>query len=159
MKATVISDASFCNQDKSNPLGGWAAWVRVDGWPAPIKGFGTIGDKRLRSSSDAEVMAALNGMWLARRYGGQQVLVRSDCMTVVDLIEGRVRSERLLAIWRSALQREDMQGITLRAQHVKGHGVIHSAATWVNDWCDRNAKNAMRMARKGQQCLTISDSK
>lgn len=159
MRATVISDASFCNQNKARPLGGWAAWVRVDGWGCPIKGYGTIGDKRLKRSTDAEVMAALNGIWLARRYGGRDILLRSDCMAVIDLMYGRVRKQHLVDIWASALAREDMQGIRLRGQHVKGHGVIHSAATWVNDWCDRNAKNAMRMARKGQTCLTISDFK
>lgn len=153
--ATVICDASFCNQ--ARPLGGWAAWVRVDGWRLPIKGHGTIKDDRLQTSTDAEVFAALNGIWLAARHGGVNILVRSDCLAVQHLIRRETKSTRLLDIWESALAREDMQNLYLRSEHVKGHGKINSPATWVNDWCDRHAYDAMSLARKGKTCLQISN--
>lgn len=149
IRATVLCDASFDKpRSRRYGFGGWAAWIAIDGQAERVKGFGPIKADDLTNSTEAEVYAALNGIWLARRHGATHVLVRSDCTTVAELIEGKVRSPRLLSIWRRALARPDMQGVILEARHVKGHGEITCRATFVNDWCDRHAKAAMRKQRR-----------
>lgn len=154
--ATVISDASFHQSRKGGPAhAGWAAWVRVDGDTAPIKGYGALTSGLCRNSTEAEIYAALNGIWLARRGGASRILVRSDCMTVVDLIHGKLKSKHLITIWQSALSRPDLTSINLTGKHVKGHGTIKCAATYVNDWCDRHARMAQRNSRKGVLCQQI----
>lgn len=159
IKATVISDASFFlptpHVKGAKKAGGWAAWVKVDGFAGTVKGYGPL-RKPLQNSAQAEVYAALNGIWLAAQYGGQRILVRSDCMAVIQLIEGRSRSPLLLQAYEEAMARPDMRGIELSARHVKGHGVIGCAATYVNDWCDTHAKLAMKAARRGKKCQMIS---
>lgn len=141
--ATLICDASF--HPKAG-IGAWAAWIRIDGATDPIAKCGVL-TVDVTNSTFAEIYAALNGIWLARHHGAQAVLVRSDCMTVVDLVEGRIRpNSKVSRVWQSALARPDMKGVLLKAQHVKGHGDIVCRATWVNDWADRHAKQAMRDA-------------
>ncbi|MCK9513557.1 MAG: reverse transcriptase-like protein [Pigmentiphaga sp.] len=143
-KATVITDASFCPDTK---IGTWAGWIKMDvpPYPGPIRGSG-----RLRHSEDsttAEVMAAANGCYLAAANGASHILLQSDCMAVIHLVEGRGKAERLLAIWEDLMGRGVMAGVFITARHVKGHGRIHNARTWVNDWCDRTAYEIMRKAR------------
>ena len=155
MKATVISDASFYQQGRrGRSYAGWAAWVRVDGLDKALKGYGIIKPECL-NSTEAEVYAALNGIWIAARAGATDVLVRSDCMAVTQLIRGMTRSERLISIWRRAIHEASLGHVNLGAAHVKGHGPIDSKAAWVNDWCDSHARIAMREARRGKQCLAI----
>lgn len=140
-KATVITDASYCQDSLA---GGWAAWVKLDGGGS-VKRGGIL--PQPASSTEAEVMAAANGCYLAAREGATHILLQSDCMAVIHLVHGQTRSESLLRIWRSFLAYEAMQGVQITARHVKGHGRIHDARTWVNDWCDRHAYQYMDQAR------------
>lgn len=155
--ATVVSDGSFHQlRRKLGPAhAGWAAWVRVDGNPKPIKGFGSIRLGLCQSSNDAELYAALNGIWLAVRAGAEHILVRSDCATVQHAIEGKLKNQRLKSIWEVSMARPDMKA-TLSARHVKGHGEIVCSATFVQDWCDTRAKIGQQRSRKGMKCLVIS---
>ena len=144
-RATLITDASFDHRFK---VGGWAAWIRADGdggrpfcRSGPLKG-------PIPSSTIAEVRAALNGVWLARtQFGATHVLLQSDCSAVIDLVEGRVKAQQLLDLWRDAFTRPDMQGVLLSARHVKGHGEIKDRRTYVNDGCDRYARQHMEKER------------
>lgn len=159
--ATVICDASFYREQKGPPrgtgVGGWAAWVRIDHVPRVVKGYGSIRAKNLYSSTEAEVYAALNGIWLALQYGATDVLVRSDCMTVCQLIDKTARvGGKTHHVWWEALKREDMKvpGL-LSARHVKGHSKIVDPASWVNDWADRHARKGMIAAREGRPCSVM----
>lgn len=160
--ATVICDASFyCAPQQGRyqyrPKGkhaGWAAWIKGDGGLA-VKGYGTIKPHPLMTSAKAEMYAALNGIWLAGQYGATHILVRSDCMTVIHAIQGRLKPHNL-EFWQSCLKQGELEHLVLTGKHVKGHGSIVDAATWVNDWCDQKAKHAMRQSRKGKICLKIS---
>jgi ribonuclease HI len=148
--ATVISDASFYR--KVNKKGrtrriraGWAAYIRVDEIPKPIKVFGEIKAKKLTSTT-CEMYAALNGAWVAKKHGANNILIRSDCMTVVNAIERKNISEELLAFWDHCVEEADLKDVVIKASHVKGHGSINSAATWVNNWCDVHARLAIQLA-------------
>lgn len=140
--ATVITDASFCPDTKA---AAWAGWVKVDGVREAIKGSG-----RLRECSDstlAETMAAANGIWMAASRGARHILIQSDCMAVIHLVEGKSKSPRLLEVMRQLRTYDCMRGVTLSARHVKGHGVIKDTRTWVNDWCDKTAGEIMGKQR------------
>lgn len=136
-------------------MGGWAAWVRVDGLATPIKGHGVIKTSDLRNSTEAELYAALNGIWLAAKHGGLDILLRTDCMAVIHLTKGLSNSDRLNQIWNNALNEHNLRGLVIETAHVKGHGPILDKASWVNDWCDQKSKLAMRKARRGEVCQTV----
>jgi ribonuclease HI len=155
VRATVITDASYYYDQKkpNHSYGGWAAWVRVDGIGHPIKGYGSINSKEKLTSTICEMYAAINGAWMAKREGAELILVRSDCMAVIHAITRFQLKPALRHIWADALKKADLLNVTLEAVHVPGHGEINSRATYVNDWCDKQAYRGMNAARKGQPCL------
>ena len=152
--ATVLPDASYCPKKQ---VGGWAAWARVDGVDGPIKGYGTIGSHYMPTSTYAEIYAALNGIWLACKYGAVEVLVRSDCMAVQHIINGEIKNPDIARTWVDGLTHLRSLGFqpTLLTRHVKGHGEITSAAAYVNHWADRKSRLAMQLARKGKTCCVL----
>lgn len=144
MRATVITDASHCPDTK---VGGWAAWIRYDGDRGPTCRSGPLRGK-IPNASHAEVRAALNGIWLAQTIGADRILLQTDCQTVLDLITGKLKAPDLVALWAAAFERADMKGLVIEGRHVKGHGPITDARTYINDWCDKFAKQHMKKARR-----------
>lgn len=142
LKATVITDASFCHQTRA---AGWAAWVSIDGHFAAIKMAGATKVKPLNSTF-AEIYAALNGIWLAHQHGADTVLIQSDCMTVIHLVAGRCKNTEMVRLWTEAMA---LIPVKLTARHVKGHnyGRVKDARTFVNDWCDKQAYFHMEKGR------------
>lgn len=136
--ATVISDASFCHKTFA---AGWAVWVRVDGVSDPITQSGTF-HKRPSTSTEAEMLAALNGIWLASRRGATKILVQSDAQAVVDIIN-RPRSHYF---WLG-VQKAIGPNLILRAAHVKGHTLINDSRSFCNR-CDAEARKAMQLQRQ-----------
>lgn len=143
LRATVLTDASYCDKTDS---GGFAAWVRVDGIPDAMRYSGPL-KSPVKSSTFAEVRAALIGIWYAARAGATHVLIQSDCMTIVHLTHGRCKNPDLVKLWLDAFARDDMR-VMIVAKHVKGHGNIKDARTWVNAWCDDAAKSHMYKERR-----------
>ena len=92
-------------------------------------------------------MAAANGCFLAALNGATHLLLQSDCMAVIHLVNGRSRADRLLAVWGDLVAMPVLQGVYIAARHVKGHGKVHDSRTWVNAWCDRTAYKIMGEAR------------
>jgi len=144
MRATVITDASFCPETK---VAGWAGWIRIDGHPVPIKRMGKIKGP-VNDATEAEVYAALNGIWVAVMSGATQVLIQSDCMSVINLVQRKALSVRLIKIWDEALARPEFATVGITAAHVKGHGLIKDARTFVNAWCDTNARAAIGKGKR-----------
>lgn len=136
-RATVITDASFCHETRAS---GWAAWIKLDGGEA-IKTGGRLTSPI--NSTMAEVMAAGNGAWLAAKAGATHILLQSDCMAVIHCVKGQAQPGILKTLWQELQEMPVMAGVFVDARHVKGHGRIHDARTWVNDWCDRVAYQHM----------------
>lgn len=157
--ATVISDASFYEQGrppKQRTFGGWAAYVRIDDNPKPVKGYGSIHNHTDKlTSTSCEMFAAINGIWLAKQYGATEVLVRSDCMAVICAISGGNLTDKMRSVWLRALTLAQCLDINLRSHHLRAHTEAIDAASWVNDWCDRHARKGMYSSRKGIKCIEL----
>lgn len=140
MRATVITDASFCNATKK---AGWAAWIVIDG--VRHKKYGAFKNKVDRSDL-AELYAAWNGIFIARQLGATSILLQTDCRAAIQLLSGGVsdRQKRYMKRLRKKKQL-DMSGVTFK--HVKGHTDTNDARSYVNRWCDEMAKTAMREVR------------
>ncbi len=138
MKATVITDASFCHDTKS---AGWAAWISPD-MGERIKRYGTF-KRKPAHSAQAELWAAINGITLAAKAGATDIYIQTDCLQVVELINGQ--TEKVY----EALMLAKFEGRpSIKAAHVKGHTRHGAAKFWVNRWCDKHAGIAMREQRK-----------
>lgn len=140
MRATVIADASFCSTTKA---AGWAVWVAYDGG-AKEKRSGVFRD-RPPNSGIAELQAALNGIWLAYQHGARDILIQTDCESVVHAIKGA--NNAYGALWRDARDKYFPQAV-IRARHVRGHTRVQDSRSWCNRWADAEAKRHMRTQRE-----------
>lgn len=140
-KATVITDASF---DPKTGASGLAAWIKLDGGRS-IKTGGVL--KGAGNSTEAEILAAAYGVRLAAEAGASHILLQSDCMAVMHVVWKTATPNRMTQMWRDMLEEPKVLGVFVQARHVKGHGRIHDARTWVNDWCDRTAYKYMEQER------------
>ena len=143
MRATVITDASFCPKTKA---AGWAAWVRVDGISEPIKRYGAFKEP-VTSARDAEMLAAINGVFIAAKVGAMQVLVQTDCLAVVHMFEGVTVQQAIKDAFTRAQAKAGILGLKVSAKHVKGHSNDPAPRSWVNRWCDEQAGKEMRAHR------------
>lgn len=135
LRATVNTDASFCPHTKA---AGWAAWISIDGG-IKIKKSGMF-KERPRTSTEAELWAIFNGVWLAAQAGVTSLLVQSDCKTALAHVGRDTMQTRQL---HKSLPRV----VSITTKHVKAHRDTDTARTWVNDWCDTEAKKWMRYQR------------
>lgn len=89
-----------------------------------------------QNSTEAERWAAYNGIWLAYHNGARDILVQTDCMSLVTGQHGKMARD----MWPEA---------NVRWKHVKGHNLhrVQDRRTWVNNWCDKNAKKEMKRQR------------
>jgi len=141
--ATVITDASHCGETDA---AGWAAYIRVDGQRAPIKAHGMF-RQPVTDSTKAEMLASINGLWLAEKGGAETMLLQTDCLAVVNLINGNVRDSPLRMLFIDACEYACINPANVRARHVRGHTQVRDARSHVNRWCDRYARKAMRRMR------------
>lgn len=144
IRSTVITDASYCHKTKA---GGWAAWINVNyenGEHRRIQESG-IFRFRARSSEHAEQMACMNGIFLAYQAGARRILVQTDCLSLVQS-EGRGTGIKNPRDYTKA-QSDHWPDAVLEWRHVKGHTAGEDRRSWVNNWCDREAKKHMRKQR------------
>jgi len=142
IRSTVITDASFCPHTRA---GGWAAWINVN-WPEGrherILRGGQFCDLP-KTSGEAEKWACYNGIWIAAHMGARDILVQTDLLSLVN--NRPPDYQEAAARWPSEVK--------VRWRHVKGHTAGKDRRTWVNNWCDREARKHMKEQRK---CLQIS---
>lgn len=136
LRATINTDASFCPHTRA---AGWAVWISIDGG-IKIKKSGMFKD-RPKTSTEAELWAIFNGVWLAAHAGVTSMLVQGDCMAALAHVLRDTMQTRQL---HKTLPRP----VHIRTKHVKAHRDTDSARTWVNDWCDTEAKKWMNYQRK-----------
>lgn len=140
MRATVITDASFCNATKK---AGWAAWIVIAG--VRHKKYGAFKNKVDRSDL-SELYAAWNGIFIARQLGATSILLQTDCEAAIQLLSGGVSDRQKRYMKRLRKKKHlDMSGVIFK--HVKGHTDKDDARSYVNRWCDEMAKAAMREVR------------
>lgn len=135
MRATVIADASFCPKTKA---AGWAAWITPD-VGVRIQRAGKFLE-RPDDNNMAEAWAAMNGVAHAYRIGARVILLQSDCLAV-----GRMVSKG--AYGYPAVRMTHFPDADIRFRHVRGHTTLGDRRSYVNRWCDAEAKRHMREVR------------
>ena len=144
VRGTVITDASYCHVSKA---AGFAAWISMDG-NVRVQKAGVIKGSP-ENATEAELKAALNGLWYAYAHGVRTVLLQTDCMAVVDMVNRTKPNNhsRLTNIFNAA-QAQYFPDMEMTARHVKGHTTNEDARSWCNRWCDHHAGRHMRAERK-----------
>lgn len=138
MRATVITDASFCSQTHA---AGWAAWIAADHHER-IKRSGVFQAKP-QTSAMAELWAAYNGIAIAYQNGARRILIQSDCVIVATALK-KPNGKHGFAMFRENYL-PDLVDIEYR--HVKGHTNHAGSRFYVNRWCDLEARKHMKGQR------------
>lgn len=149
MIVTVYTDASF--SDKTL-CGGWAAWFKTDAGSGMVEGPLKPGTSK--SALDCELAAIANALHALHRdrkiSEGDLVVVVTDCLRAIELIEGGKTHMATVASILGTLRRA---GVSHRFNHVKAHqDGSECRRSWVNNLVDRRAKKcrAMAEARAGR---------
>jgi len=136
MRATLITDASFCPKTRA---GGWAVWITFDGG-VRCKKAGRFTDKPQHSVM-AECRAAMNGLAIAYARGARDILLQSDCMAVSTMLtQGKWGFKKAKTL--------HFPNAVITYRHVKGHTKNGNARSYVNRWCDAEAGQHMRAMRE-----------
>lgn len=133
---TIVCDASFCTDTN---VGGWAVWIVCN--DTRFKHYGAFKEK-CGGSGEAEIKAAINGLYLAKFYFGDVTRFHFvvDCREVIDHIEKKDGKW-----WR--MMKDIAGNAQITAKHVRGHTRDGSKRSWVNRWCDKHTRQAMKTVR------------
>ena len=146
---TINTDASF-SYDKQ--CGGYAFYIICDLFKIQKGGKFKVIPK---NSIDAEMMCMANAIYtlLAQKELPQTklIVINSDCLNSFPKIKRKSDSDagRKVAILLRDLRRKMAHNETLpkfEFRHVKGHTSKQDARSFVNRWCDSEAKKWMRIA-------------
>lgn len=152
MVVTVNTDASFCSVQK---VGGFAFWIKCD--MGTIARSGKIKDPQ--NSQDCEMKALANAIHVLKNSVFNNgtiahIVINSDCKWMFPKIGKKSNHEagRFIANEISKIRKNNTRIKSVKKiyslKHVKAHNGTPDARSWVNNWCDQQAKIAMNLQRK-----------
>jgi ribonuclease HI len=144
---TINTDASF---HPTHKVGGYAFYIVCDNFKIQKGGSFKINPK---NSTEAEMMCMVNALHTLivqpTLPKTKLIVINSDCLFAFDKIKrrsdhklGKMIAEKLRTLRILTSYRGVMPEYNLR--HVKAHSDNPDARSWVNNWCDQEAKKWMR---------------
>jgi len=165
MLVTLFCDASRCPE---TGIGGWGAWVKVDGWEKG-KTFGGALPAPYPSAHVTELVGIARAVRHLDREGAlhkaSAIMVQTDCVRALEVILATVPGStiarhkdsahftrrRLIPDHHELHAAEEIarltDGMMLMCRHVRGHKRGENRQ-WVNRVCDKIAKRHMRVLRQ-----------
>jgi len=147
---TINTDASFSNTHK---VGTYAFYIVCDLFKIQKSGMFKAQPK---SAMDAEMMCMANAFHtlLAQKElpKVKKIVINSDCLFSFQHIKLKSRNEvgkqaaQLLKRLRREMAFREVVYPSFDFRHVKAHNGTPDARSWVNDWCDKEAKKWMKKA-------------
>lgn len=140
---TINSDASFHPEHK---IGAYAFYIICDRFK--IQRAGKFTNELPTNSQEAEMMAIGNA--LAALLNMEEpptckwLIINTDCRNAIDKIrrqEGAI-GKKVAKLWQQTISRLKSRKNVFR--HVKAHSNVNDSRSWVNSWCDEEAKKHMR---------------
>lgn len=158
-RATIIADASYCNETR---VAGYGYWIASD--RGKLGGGGRMTTEQVVTSTAAEVMAIANSIHHAIAAGlvqeGDELLVQTDCQGAINafmrLRPNLAQQEQHAVKYVEGL--EERFKLKIRYKHVEGHSSKPGARFVANHMCDKRAKEAMRAARTVYFCKQLKES-
>jgi len=149
MVVTINTDASF---NKKHQIGSYAFWI--------VSNMGRIQHSGILRSSISrseisEFQCIINAVHVLGILGWgniEHIIINTDCLNVIHLISGdetNIKYHKLewgLALvkqFNKTLAKNKLGKAKIDMRHVKSHGTIDSKRTFVNNWCDKSAKEMM----------------
>lgn len=164
---TVFTDASFCHQTAA---AGGAYWARTQdqfaqgSWNMMRCCGAHIAELQAVSRACLDILKGHTNITVPPTF---RLIVVTDCEAVKRYIEtgggcGTIPTALENRVQWLHRQIAEHPGSELRVNHVKGHTGRQDPRSYVNRWCDREAKKRMREQRKAiieqrsiQECKSI----
>lgn len=155
MNVTINTDASYCAKTEA---GGYAFWIVCD--LGRIKHSGML--KSTKQSEDAELKCLANAVVMLTNSSFnngniEYVYINSDCksgMNKVGLKSENVIGEHIAKSLKRLFKNNPLARHTgkkrYQLRHVKAHSNKNDTRSYVNEWCDREAKKQMKILRKSK---------
>jgi ribonuclease HI len=144
MNITVNTDASFCPKTKAS---GYAFYIICDEFKITKGGEFR---KDAKNPELAEVMCIGNALatLLAQKTTTKvnYLIINTDCLNAINNIQrGKGIYKQVRTLKHKVYQKFNVRRIEFR--HVKAHNGSPDARSYVNEWCDQEAKKWMRKRR------------
>lgn len=144
---TINTDASFCPNKK---VGGYAFYIKCDDFKITKSGI----IREVHGSSDAELKAIGNAIHTLLHCKDLPsfawIIVNTDSMVAMKWLKVKKDSgHKSTELVKNLIKRLERRigGTKIEFRHVKAHSGKADARSWVNEWCDREAKIYMRSQR------------
>ena len=153
MLVTINTDASFHPKLK---YGAYAFWAICNDFKITKSG---VFKRKCISSDDAEARCIINALKviLLAHKGITKIIINTDSLNAIALITNdkeRIRKYigKNLVMWKHIRSgyHETIKGrkVKIEFRHVKAHSGIADARSYVNEWCDIEAKRQLRTINK-----------
>lgn len=143
---TINTDASFCPHGK---VGGYAFYIICDSFKITKSG---AFKKKLQNPSDAELKCIINALHtvdVQRLPKVDVVIINTDSMNCITGIEnantGKLYGKAKVLINNIKTKTGAKE---VKMKHVRAHTNKNNARSWVNEWCDQQAKVWMKRERR-----------
>jgi ribonuclease HI len=150
MLVTINTDASFHPNLK---YGAYAFWAICNDWKITKSG---VFKTKCRNPDDAEARCIINALKIVLLPHNKitKIIVNTDSLNAIALITNdRVHIKKYIShnqqMWnyiRTAFHetmRKNTNKATIEFRHVKAHSGVNDARSYVNEWCDAEAKRQM----------------
>lgn len=142
---TINTDAAFHSEFK---VGAFAFWI-VSDMGRVIKS-GSLRDK-VNNATEAELKCILNAFYTLKQQkweGIYKVILNTDSLNSIYILkEDSAKIKKYNLKYGDAIRNKfnSMKvGLPLiEFRHIKAHKTTEIAKSWVNDWCDKNAKKML----------------
>jgi len=149
MLVTINTDACFHTALK---IGGYAFWAVSNEFKITKSG---VFRKKCTTSDDAEAKCIINALTviLKAHKGITKIIVNTDSLNAIAYLKNdknhvskynlstskRIQFSNLFLELRRLYKKQ----LTIEFRHVKAHSNVDDARSFVNEWCDTNAKKQM----------------
>lgn len=150
MLVTINTDACFHTEKK---IGGYAFWAISNEFKITKSG---VFKNKCVSSDDAEAKCIINALQsvLHSQKNIHKVIINTDSLNATRILKkDKIGISKYIRLNNSNIQKlqaaydKVIQGsknnITIEFRHVKAHSNIKDTRSFVNEWCDSNAKKQM----------------
>jgi len=149
MIVTVNTDASYSHYHRK---GSFAFWIVCNDFR--ILKSGLLKNKVERSQL-AEFKCIINALYVLFNEDCNKItriIINTDCLDVIHIIENdlpKIKKYKLewgfpvRKIYNNLISTNNMSHIKIELRHVKSHTGIGDARSYVNEWCDTNAKKQL----------------
>jgi len=149
MLVTINTDASL---HKKLRYGAYAFWAVSDDFK--ITKSGPFKEKCF-TTDDAEAKCIINALKTVLVHSGiHKIIINSDSLNAIAVLEknekhntrySRLNSKQRLNIYKvyQKVLQQSKNNVTIEFRHVKAHSGIDDKRSYVNEWCDSEAKKHM----------------